>query len=156
VKRSGLGSTVVALAVVAAVGSIAVAVHEFDYASGHPYAYGPAKVIAWGALAGAVLGVAVALVGFALARDSEQDREPAHSQSDGEREREQLLARLREARAELQEAREAERRATRRLGTVRTLVNASENRAEGDRAETLETARKLLTGWDREDHGLPP
>jgi hypothetical protein len=57
-----------ALAVVAAVGFIGVAIHEFSYASDHPYAYGPAKVIAWGGCAGAVLCVAVALLAFALTR----------------------------------------------------------------------------------------
>ncbi len=68
VSRDNLGGAVVALAVVAAVVFIGVAVHELNYASGHPYAYGPAKVIAWGAGAGALLSVAVAIVGYALTR----------------------------------------------------------------------------------------
>ena len=58
-----------AIAAVAAVIFAGVAIHEFDYASGHPYAYGPAKVIAWGGAAGAVLGIAVIMLGFALVRD---------------------------------------------------------------------------------------
>lgn len=36
-----------------------VALHEWLYANDHPYAYGPAKVIAVAALAGAVLSVGV-------------------------------------------------------------------------------------------------
>lgn len=66
--RSALGGAVMALAVVAAVGFLGVAIHEFNYASDHPYAYGPAKVIAWGGCAGAVLCVAVLLVGYAVTR----------------------------------------------------------------------------------------
>ena len=67
--RPVVGGCVIALAAVAAVGFGAVAVHEFQYASNHPYAYGPAKVIAWAALAGAVLAIAVALVGYALTQN---------------------------------------------------------------------------------------
>jgi hypothetical protein len=67
--RYALGGVVLALAIIAAIGFVAVAIHEFGYASDHPYAFGPAKVIAWGALAGAVLAIAVALVGFVLSRD---------------------------------------------------------------------------------------
>ena len=67
-NRSALGGAVIAMAVVAAVVLIAVAVHELNYASAHPYAYGPAKVIAWGAGAGALLSVAVAILGYALTR----------------------------------------------------------------------------------------
>ncbi len=63
-----LGGAVIALGAVAAVIFIGVAVHELQYASDHPYAYGPAKVIAWGASAGALLAVAVALLAFGLAR----------------------------------------------------------------------------------------
>jgi Mn2+/Fe2+ NRAMP family transporter len=63
-----LGGAVIALAVVAAVISIGVAVHELQYAGDHPYAYGPAKVIAWGAGAGALLALAVALLAFGLIR----------------------------------------------------------------------------------------
>lgn len=63
--RSAIAGSAVALAVVAAIG---VGIHEFNYVSDHPYAYGPAKVIAWGGCAGAVLSVAVALLAFALTR----------------------------------------------------------------------------------------
>ncbi|HWK30114.1 MAG TPA: hypothetical protein VNS09_26320 [Solirubrobacter sp.] len=45
-----------------------VAVHELQYASGHPFAYGPAKVIALTAGAGAVLAVAVGVLARALLR----------------------------------------------------------------------------------------
>lgn len=63
-----IGGAVMAFAVVAAVVFIGVAVNELQYASDHPYAYGPAKVIAWGASAGALLSVAVALLAFGLTR----------------------------------------------------------------------------------------
>jgi hypothetical protein len=55
-----------ALSIGAMVGFVGVAVHEFGYAGAHPYAYGPAKVIAWAACAGAVLALAVALLVRAL------------------------------------------------------------------------------------------
>jgi hypothetical protein len=61
---------VVALAAVAAVIFVGVTIEELSYASSHPYAYGPAKVIAWGASAGALLSVAVALLARSLTRDS--------------------------------------------------------------------------------------
>jgi hypothetical protein len=67
-RHSSLCGAVIALAVVAAVVLVGVAVHELNYASGHPYAYGPAKVIAVGGGAGAVLSVAVALLAFAFTR----------------------------------------------------------------------------------------
>jgi hypothetical protein len=67
-SRATVGGAVIALALVAGVVFVGVAVHELNYASGHPYAYGPAKVIAWGAAAGAVLCIAVALLGYALTR----------------------------------------------------------------------------------------
>jgi hypothetical protein len=55
---------VVTLAIVAGIVFAGVAVHEFNYAGGHPHAYGPAKVIAWGGVAGAVVSVAVGLLGY--------------------------------------------------------------------------------------------
>lgn len=67
-SRSSLGGAVIALAIVAAIILVGVVVNELNYASTHPYAYGPAKVIAWGAGAGALLSVAVALLGYALTR----------------------------------------------------------------------------------------
>jgi hypothetical protein len=39
---------------------VGVAITEINYASAHPFAYGPAKVIAWAAGAGALVSVAVA------------------------------------------------------------------------------------------------
>lgn len=71
-NRSALGGAVIALALVAAVGFVGIAVHEFSYAGDHPYAYGPAKVVAWGGCAGAVLCAAVALVGYALTRPADR------------------------------------------------------------------------------------
>lgn len=68
--RNALGGAIIVLALVAAVVFAGVAIHELNYASDHPYAYGPAKVIAWAGGAGVVLAVAIALVGFALSRRS--------------------------------------------------------------------------------------
>jgi hypothetical protein len=63
---------VLALGVVAAVVFIGVGIHELDYAGAHPFAYGPAKVIAWAAGAGAVLSVAVAVIGYVLTRSDKR------------------------------------------------------------------------------------
>jgi hypothetical protein len=68
VNRSAVGGAVLVAATVAALVFIGVAVNELNYASDHPYAYGPAKVIAWAAGAGALLSAAVGALGFALAR----------------------------------------------------------------------------------------
>ena len=65
---SAVAGAVITLAVVAAAVFVGVAIHELSYASGHPYAYGPAKVIAWGAGAGALLDLAVALLAVGLLR----------------------------------------------------------------------------------------
>lgn len=67
-NRSALGGVVMAIAAIATIAFAGVAIHELDYASGHPYAYGPAKVIAWAGGAGALLSVAVGVLGFALQR----------------------------------------------------------------------------------------
>jgi hypothetical protein len=61
---------VVAAGIVSAAVFIGVAVTEINYVSGHPYAYGPAKVIAWGAGAGALLSAALALLAFQLGSTS--------------------------------------------------------------------------------------
>jgi hypothetical protein len=58
--------------VIAAVISVVVAINEFDYASGHPHAYGPALNIAWGAVALALLSVALAIVVNALRHDPQR------------------------------------------------------------------------------------
>lgn len=67
---SGLLGGVIALAVVACITFMGVAINEWVYASDHPYEYGPAKVIATGAVAGAVLSAAVGLLALAVARGS--------------------------------------------------------------------------------------
>ncbi len=59
-------------AVVSAVISAVLAINEFDYASGHPHAYGPALNIAWGAVALALLSIAVAVVVNALRHDAQR------------------------------------------------------------------------------------
>ena len=46
--------------------SIGVAITELDYVGDHPRAYGPAKVIAWGAGAGVLLSGAVGLICVAM------------------------------------------------------------------------------------------
>jgi hypothetical protein len=51
---------VIALSALAAIVFAVVVVEEVTYASDHPYAYGPAKIIAWGAGAGVLLSIAVA------------------------------------------------------------------------------------------------
>jgi hypothetical protein len=67
-NRSTLGGAIMVLSAVAAAVFVYVAIHELTYASDHPYAYGPAKVIAWCGGAGVVLAVAVGLIGYALTR----------------------------------------------------------------------------------------
>lgn len=67
-SRPTLGGAIIALAAVAAVIFGGVAVHELNYASGHPFAYGPAKVIAWGGCAGVLTCLAVGLIGYAFTR----------------------------------------------------------------------------------------
>jgi len=71
-SRATLTGAVIALAAVAAIVFVGVTIEELSYASGHPYAYGPAKVIAWGAGAGAVLSIAVGLLAFSLTRGAGQ------------------------------------------------------------------------------------
>ena len=56
------------LSVVALVIFAGVAIHEWSYASGHPHAYGPAKVIAWAGVGGAVLSAAFGMLTVALMR----------------------------------------------------------------------------------------
>ena len=51
-----------ALAAIALLVLAGVAVHELRYADAHPYAYGPAKVIAIAAAGGALLAGAVLLL----------------------------------------------------------------------------------------------
>jgi hypothetical protein len=67
-SRASVGGAVIAFAVVAAVIFVGVAVHELSYASGHPYAYGPAKVVAWAGAAGTLLALAVTGLAVALLR----------------------------------------------------------------------------------------
>lgn len=59
---------VVAVAIIAGLILAGVGVHELGYASGHPHAYGPAKVIALAAGAGALLALAVAGLAVSLIR----------------------------------------------------------------------------------------
>jgi hypothetical protein len=68
VSRSTLAGAVIALALLAGAVVVGVAVHELAYASEHPFRYGPAKVIAAAAGAGALLSLAVAVLGCAHAR----------------------------------------------------------------------------------------
>jgi len=59
-------ASVVILALASAVVFVGVAVTEINYVSGHPYAYGPAKVIAWAAGAGACISLAVSVLAVNL------------------------------------------------------------------------------------------
>ncbi len=61
---------VLAITLLAGIAFIGVLVEELQYINGHPYQYGPAKVIAWAAGAGAALAVAVALLVVANLRAS--------------------------------------------------------------------------------------
>jgi hypothetical protein len=76
VTGRGAPRDVAVFGAVAAVGLLAalvfagVGVHELSYASDHPHAYGPAKVIAWGAGAGALLAFAVAGLAWSLLRST--------------------------------------------------------------------------------------
>jgi hypothetical protein len=67
-NEAAVFGAVAAIAVIAAVVFAGVGIHELNYASDHPYAYGPAKVIAWGAGAGVLLALAVAGLAVALLR----------------------------------------------------------------------------------------
>ena len=64
--RDTLSNAVIALTAAAALVFLGVGLHELNYASDHPHAYGPAKVIAWGAFAGAMLSVAVGLLAYSV------------------------------------------------------------------------------------------
>lgn len=55
---------VICLAVAAGLIFAGVAKTELAYASAHPYAFGPAKVIAWGAGAGVLISIAVGLLAW--------------------------------------------------------------------------------------------
>jgi cation transporter-like permease len=61
-----LAGAAIALCAVAALGFAGAAVHELNYASAHPFAYGPAKVIATASGSGALLCVAVGLLAVAM------------------------------------------------------------------------------------------
>jgi hypothetical protein len=64
-RTAALGISL-ALAVVAMVTLTGVAFHELSYAGAHPYAYGPAKVIALAAAGAALLSLSVAVLAGAL------------------------------------------------------------------------------------------
>jgi hypothetical protein len=66
-SRALLGA-VVALSAVACAVLIGVAIHELNYAADNPYRFGPAKVIATAAGAGALASLAVGLLAVALMR----------------------------------------------------------------------------------------
>ena len=68
-RHARTAGAVIALALIAAAVFVGVGVHELNYASNHRYAYGPAKVIAWGAGAGTLLSVAVALLAISPGRE---------------------------------------------------------------------------------------
>ncbi len=65
---SGLFGFVAALSLVAFIIFAGVGIHELNYASAHPHAYGPAKVIAWGAGGGALVAASVGILAVALGR----------------------------------------------------------------------------------------
>lgn len=61
---------VCAVGLLAALVFAGVGVHELSYASEHPHAYGPARVIAWVAGAGALLALAVTGLALTLLRST--------------------------------------------------------------------------------------
>ena len=67
-RASAALGVVTALSLVAFVVFAWVAFEEISYASAHPYAYGPAEVIAAAAAGGALLSVAVVVLARALLR----------------------------------------------------------------------------------------
>jgi hypothetical protein len=67
-KALPLVAAAATLAVVSLAVSLGVAIHELSYASDHPYAYGPAKVIATGAGGAATLAAALLLLAIDLLR----------------------------------------------------------------------------------------
>jgi hypothetical protein len=66
--RSNLLTFALVASVVSAAVFLGVAVHEWNYANDHPHAYGPARVIAWMGVAGALGSAAVAALAFTLNR----------------------------------------------------------------------------------------
>ena len=58
------------IAVASGFAFLVIAIHELDYAGAHPGHYGPAKVIAWTALAGAGVSISMSLVAYSLRRQS--------------------------------------------------------------------------------------
>ena len=69
-SASTICGAAIALAGVAIVVLVGVMLHELDYASTHPFRYGPAKVIAWTAGGGALIAAAVTLLAFGVLRGS--------------------------------------------------------------------------------------
>lgn len=65
---TGIAGAAAALGAVAFLAFVGVALHELDYASEHPFRYGPAKVIATAAGAGALLSLAVCLLALTALR----------------------------------------------------------------------------------------
>ncbi len=63
---------VLTLCIIACAIFIGVLVTEIDYVNDHPFRYGPAKAIAWGAGGGALLSAAVALHTVATLRARRQ------------------------------------------------------------------------------------
>lgn len=68
-NRANLRIIVICMALGAALIFAGVAKTELDYASAHPYAFGPAKVIAWCAGAGVLISLAVGLLAWTARND---------------------------------------------------------------------------------------
>ena len=67
-RATSLGGFAIALALTGAIIFGGVALTEINYVSGHPNAYGPAKVIAWGAGAGVLVSLSLAVLGWLVVR----------------------------------------------------------------------------------------
>jgi hypothetical protein len=73
-SSTALGGAVITLAGVSAVMFAGVEVQELGYASSHPHAFGPARVIAWACGGGLLLSTALCLLALAVARFERYNR----------------------------------------------------------------------------------
>jgi hypothetical protein len=67
-RPEDLGTGAMVCSVLAACVSGYVAIHEYSYAGSHPYAVGPANVIALGGIAGVLIAAAVFMIALAVRR----------------------------------------------------------------------------------------
>jgi hypothetical protein len=140
-NRSTLVGAVMALAVVSAIVFFGVAGHELNYANAHPYAYGPAKVIAWGAAAGGLLSIAVGILGYALRVSWEELKARDEQERLAQRER---IERARLSREQRERERAAQIEELRRQSGERSKASIERARLATERLEqSLERSEQL-------------